>query len=228
LDSGRFTRTLLWAGAASGPLFVALFLLGGALTTDYEALSHPVSGLALGDLGWLQATNFLLAGLLALAYAVGLRWVLRAHPGGLWVPLLVGAYAVGLIGSGLFATDPVSGFPPGTDPLLTEYSPTGAAHDAFGVPVFIGLPIAIVVMACALFRWGRSGWAWYSLASAAVFVAGFVLASLAFAQVEPWAAWGGLLQRLTIVSGQAWLTLLALALLSAPPFRPRPLAPPEA
>jgi hypothetical protein len=45
-----------------------------------------------------------------------------------------------------------------------------------------------------------------------VFLAGFVLASMAFGQVEPLVAFGGLLQRATITLGFAWLSLVAVHL----------------
>src|SRR3712207_1585194 len=103
---------LLDAGVAAGPIFVTAFLAQGALRADYSQLRHPVSSLALGTGGWVQTTNFCLAGGLYLAGAVGLarRW--RGGGGadvgaaGRCVPALVGAAAVGLIGAGLFVTDP--------------------------------------------------------------------------------------------------------------------------
>jgi hypothetical protein len=40
---------------------------------------------------------------------------------------LIGAAGAGLIGAAVFATDPVSGYPPGTPGALTQPSRTGAA-----------------------------------------------------------------------------------------------------
>jgi hypothetical protein len=59
---------------------------------------------------WVQTVNFLFAGLLSLVFAVGL-W----HVGPFrWGAVLIGVWAVGLLGTGVFRTDPVSGYPPGT------------------------------------------------------------------------------------------------------------------
>ncbi|MFI6578629.1 DUF998 domain-containing protein [Nocardiopsis sp. NPDC050513] len=246
MDGSRTTRTLLWAGVVGGPLFVVGFLVAGAAHTDYDPVRHPVSGLALGEYGTAQTVNFLVAGVLGVALALGLRRALSPRrpgpgrdpavgggrpgghrvPGSVWTPLLVGAYGVGLFGAGVFATDPVGGFPPGTPERLTSYSAAGALHDAFSAPVFLCLPVAMGVMARAMARWGRPGWVAYSLVTAVVFVVCFVLASLGFAQAEGWAPLGGLFQRMCLVSGQLWLTLLGLYLLGARPFAGRPPTPP--
>src|SRR3974390_3527919 len=64
-----WTRRLLRCGVAAGPAFAALFLLEGAVRDGYRPLRHPVSSLALGPRGWIQAGNFAMAGTLFLAGA---------------------------------------------------------------------------------------------------------------------------------------------------------------
>ena len=108
------TKTLLACGIIGGPVFVLAFLVEGATRVNYEPLRHPVSSLALGDSGWTQTANFIITGLLTLAFAAGLWHTLRPGKGSVWGPLLVGVWAVGLLGAGVFVTDPVSGYPPGT------------------------------------------------------------------------------------------------------------------
>src|SRR4051794_21435385 len=78
---GPAVRRLLTCGAVAGPLFVVVFLAEGATRAGYDPLRHPVSSLALGDGGWMQTVNFLVAGSLSLAFAVGLRRALKAAPG---------------------------------------------------------------------------------------------------------------------------------------------------
>ena len=73
------TKTLLACGVVAGPLFVFGFLVEGATRAAYDPLRHPVSSLALGDRGWTQTANFLVAGFLTLVFAVGLRRA-RASP----------------------------------------------------------------------------------------------------------------------------------------------------
>lgn len=65
-------RVLLRCGMAAGPVFVTAFLLEGAVRDGYRPLRHPVSSLALGPRGWIQAANFAVTGTLLLAGAAGL------------------------------------------------------------------------------------------------------------------------------------------------------------
>ena len=135
-------KTLLACGVISGPLFVAAFLVEGATRADYDPLRHPVSSLALGDGGWTQSINFIVTGLLTLAFAAGLRRAFRPPEGSTWGPLLVGVWAVGLLGAGIFVTDPVSGYPPGFPDRLSGYSWHGALHDLFSLLAFVALAAA--------------------------------------------------------------------------------------
>jgi hypothetical membrane protein len=196
------TRRLLWCGVIAGPLFVLVWLIEGFVRPDYSPLRHPVSSLSLGDGGWVQSLTFLVCGALTLAFAVGL-WRLRESR---WGPILVGLIGLGFIGAGLFATDPIGGYPPGTPDRLTTYTMSGALHQAFSALFFLGLPIACFVYARSLPR----AWAVYSILSGIAFLITFVLAAMGFAQTPPFEPYGGLFQRLSIVIGEAWLTALAL------------------
>ncbi|MEV4250086.1 DUF998 domain-containing protein [Streptosporangium canum] len=214
------TRRLLVCGAIAGPLFVAVFLVEGVTRAGYDPLRHPVSSLALGDLGWMQSANFIVAGLLTLAFAVGMWRAPRPLGGSALVPVLVGVLAAGLVGAGLFVTDPVSGYPPGTLDRILQTSTHGALHDLFSVPTFLAWPIACVVLAVRFLRWGEPGRAIYSGATGLVFGGAFVLASLGFAQVEAFVDLGGLFQRIAITAGFAWLTFLAVRLLRTSSRKP--------
>lgn len=215
------TKALLVCGAVAGPLFTLAWAVEGATRAHYHPLRHPVSSLELGHLGWTQQANFLVAGGLTLAFAVGLRRALRPLGGSTWGPLLVGAHAIGLLGAGVFVTDPVSGYPPGTPDHLPAYGSVHAAlHDLSSVGTFVGLPLACLVFARRFAGWGQPGWATYSAATGLAFVPGFVLSSMAFNQVEPLVAVGGLLQRFTVTLGWTWQTLLAVHLLRTLPEPP--------
>ncbi len=221
----RKTKTLLVCGAIAGPWFTVAWAVEGATRANYRPLRHPVSSLELGDLGWTQRANFIVAGGLTLAFAGGLRGALRPLGGSTWAPLLVGAHAIGLLGAGIFVTDPVSGYPPGTPDHLQTYGSVHAAlHDLFSVGTFVGLPSACLVFARRFAGWDQRGWAIYSAATGIAFVVGFVLASMAFNQTQPLVRFGGLFQRATITVGWSWLTLLAVHLLRGlpEPSTPRP------
>ncbi|MBE1585514.1 DUF998 domain-containing protein [Nonomuraea angiospora] len=207
-------RRLLLCGVVAGPLFVVAFLVQGALRPHYDPLRHPVSSLALGPGGWVQAVTFVVAGLLTLAFAAGLRRALRR----VWGPVLVGVWGGGLVGAGLFTTDPVSGYPPGTPGLLPEYGSTHAAlHDYLSLAGFVALIAACLVFAVGFARKRELGWAAYSAASGAGFTVAMALATIAFSQAPALVAHGGLYQRVAITIGWAWLTLLALRTLRRRP-----------
>jgi len=204
------TRTLLACGVIGGPLFVATFLVEGATRANYDPLRHPVSSLALGNSGWTQSANFIVAGLLTLAFAVGLWRALRPGKGSTWGPLLVGVWAVGLLGAGVFVTDPVSGYPPGAPDRLSGYSWHGALHDLFSGPAFVALTAACFVFSRRFAARGERVWAVYSAVSGLVFVVAFVLASAGFGQAASLVDLAGLLQRVAVAVGFGWLTLLAV------------------
>ncbi|NBE50928.1 DUF998 domain-containing protein [Streptomyces sp. YC537] len=205
---------LLACGAIAGPLFVLTFSIDGATRTDYNPLRHPVSSLVLGDVGWIQVVNFLAAGALGVAFALGLRRALRPFGGSTWGPLLVGTWATGLFGAGVFVTDPVSGYPLGTPGKLTRYASTHAAlHDGVSFVAFMALAAACFVFARRFAGWGRPAWAIYSAATGIVFTVAFALSNLGFDQTEGLVSLGGLFQRIAITVAWCWLSLLALHLL---------------
>jgi hypothetical protein len=198
---------LFVCGVIAGPLFVLVFLIEGAMTPDYDPLRHPVSSLALGRFGWTQTLNFIVVGLLTLAFAVGLVRLpgARQKVGG----TLVGIWGVGLIGAGAFLADPVSGYPPGAPPTPVEATTSGTLHDLFSVAAFFALGAACFVLA------GGKGWRWaiYSVLSGATFLGAFFVAGSGFGQTEPFVEVAGLWQRVCVLIGWTWLTMLALRLL---------------
>src|SRR5215216_6817877 len=209
------TKTLLACGVIAGPLFVLVLLVEGATRAHYDPLRHPVSSLAFGDVGWTQRANFLVTGLLMLAFAIGLRRALRPLGGPTWGPLLVGAYAIGLCGAGVFAADPMNGYPPGTPDERLEYSMHGVLHDLFSALVFLELPAACFVFGRWFAAREKRGWATYSIVTGVVFLGAFILSSAGFAQAEGLVDLAGLLQRVAVTVGFGWLTLLAVHLLRA-------------
>lgn len=206
------TRLLLGCGVVAGPVFTVAWIVLGSTRSSYDPLRHPISSLALGDLGWTQVVNLLIAGLLTLAFAFGLRRAFRLLEGLSWPSLVVGAIGVGLLGSGLFVADPLSGYPPGTPNIPEQWSLIGRLHRLFSALVFFGFPIACIRFAKLFRRWGERRWSIYSMLSGVAFIAFFIVAVVGFAQVDGFVRYGGLFQRITITVGFAWLTLLAVYL----------------
>jgi hypothetical protein len=206
--SRELTRTLLRAGVVAGPLFVAAFTVEGATRPDYSPARHPVSGLALGPGGSRQVANFIVTGGLYLASAVGLART-PAVAGRRVVPVLVGAVGAGLVGAGMFPTDPISGYPVGTPAMPTDHSRLGILHDAFSAPVFLCLPVAAFTQAVSAARARDPRWAAWSAASGSAMFAAFVLAGGGFSQQPGLTERAGWLQRLSLVAGFGWLSALA-------------------
>jgi hypothetical protein len=212
-----WTRRLLRCGVAAGPVFVAVFLLEGARREGYRPLRHPVSSLALGPRGCVQAGNFAVAGTLFVAAAAGLARAGDRVAGGRAVPALIGAAGAGLIGSAVFTTDPVSGYPPGTPDAPVQPTRRGIAHNLAAVPVFLGLPAAALISSWRAWRAGQGGFALSSAGTAVTMPAAMALAAAGFGQAPRLAGLGGLFQRASIITGFAWLTALcARALQHAP------------
>jgi hypothetical protein len=208
------TDVLLGAGVLAGPLFVTVFLIEGATRFGYDPMRMPVSLLSTGDDGWTQAANFIVDGLLLLAFAVGLYRALdrRGTPNTVG-PLLLALVALGIVGAGLFSTDPAAGYPWGVPPP-EEPSTQSVVHDVASLLVFGVLPLASFVLARGFARWGDRRWAIYSALTALVLAIGCVLLLIGSSGAGPWRV-AGLIQRCWIVVGWGWIMLLALHLLLA-------------
>ena len=167
-----------------------------------------------------------MAGALVLAGAAGLARAGDRAASRRAAPALIGAAGAGLIGSAVFTTDPVSGYPPGTPDVLTQPSRTGTAHNLTAVPVFIGLPAAALACAWRSWRAGQHRFGLYSAGTAVTMLAAMALAGAGFGQSPRLVSLGGLFQRASIITGFAWLTALSARALrrtpstSAPPHQP--------
>ncbi|HUA47289.1 MAG TPA: DUF998 domain-containing protein [Solirubrobacteraceae bacterium] len=204
------TDTLLGCGALAGPLFVTTFTIAGRKRAGYEARRHPVSALALGPGGAVQRANFAVAGLLYLAGAAGLARTQSAKHRSASTPALIAGAGAGLIGAAVFATDPVSGYPPGTPSQPIHPSRTGTLHNLCAIPVFAGIPAAALLCARAAARAGAPGWAIYSASSGALMAASSLLFGAGFGQHPALVDSAGVLQRVSIVTGLGWVTALCV------------------
>lgn len=221
--SGTITKPLLICGAIAGPFFTIAWFVQGLSRANYDPMRHAISSLSFGEFGWIQIVTFIITGLLVLAFSLELRRMLWQPAGSLWGPLLVGLLGLGLVGAGIFVTDPLNGYPPGTPLIPTERTTHGILHDLFGIPFFLGLPIACFVFARLFDRQGERSWAWYSRLSGMGMFAVFFVARLGFRLLPTYpdlAANFGLLQRITVIIGFAWLTRLALYMLKVPSDAP--------
>jgi Protein of unknown function (DUF998) len=107
----RITRSLLGWGLVAGPFYVAVSVILGLTRDGFDFTRHYWSLLANGELGWVQMANYLLTGLMLVAFAVGLRRAIRPGLADRWAPALVGVFGAGMVVAGIFTTDSYGDFP---------------------------------------------------------------------------------------------------------------------
>jgi hypothetical protein len=211
-----FTEFLLLCGVIGPVLFWVVLMVEGVTRPGYNAWQTQGSYLSLTNQGWEQITNFLVFGVLCIAYAIGLRRTWPTGRASLWGPLLISLFGVGMLALGIFVTDPGDGYPPGT-PLQT--SPTtwhGLTHGLTGlVVVNIVLPAACFVFSRRFLadpshrRWGTYAW----LTGALILIISIpTTIGLPFAYRAGFPVIDGLTQRIVITLSWAWLALTALHL----------------
>ena len=217
-------KTKIACGVIAGPMFVSAFTALGARRAGYDWRRHAVSSLAFGREGWGQRANFMLVGGLYCVAARGLARSSGRVSGPAVVPALVFAAGAGLIGSGVFVTDPVAGFPPEHAPAgaldaIAEAAPTrsGQLHNLCAIPIFVGLPVAALVGASSAVRRREYRWAAYCAGSAVGMAGACALFGAAFGGAPTLVPHGGLLQRISIATGFGWLSALSFRALRPVP-----------
>ena len=178
-DDTLATSRLLTAGIAAGPVLGLTWLVQGLVRDGYDFSRHPMSLLALGEGGWVQIANFGVTGALMLGCAAGLRRVLTSGPGARWAPRLVAAIGAGLVGAGVFTTDPGAGFPAGAPegaPVMTWH---GILHEASHLVVVAAWIALCFVLRKRFARQGDRAWA-----RACVAVVPIAIAVVAFPHLD--------------------------------------------
>ena len=162
--SPQRTRLLLTGGALAGPLFIVVGVVHGLVRPGFDPVRHPLSLLSVGDPGWVQIANFVVAGLLFMGCGVGLRHALHPGRAGTWGPWMYGVFGLALVAGGVFVSDPGLGFPPGTpDGVPETMSWHAAAHSVAPVTGFLALSVACFVFARRAVGRGERAWAVFSV-----------------------------------------------------------------
>ncbi|MGC5010706.1 DUF998 domain-containing protein [Streptosporangium sp. DT93] len=204
------TGALLTCGAVAGPLFLFVVAVQDYTREGFDPRRHLLSMLSLGDGGWVQVANFVVAGLLNVAFAAGLWRVLRPGRGGTWGPLLIGGYGAGLTGAGLFRTEPAFGYPAGAPPgLPEEYGPSYVLHGASFFVVLVSLVAACAVFARRFAAAGDRGWSLYCAAVGVALPVIYLLAGVLSDRGQD-ARPLSLLLRLLALVGWSWAATLAV------------------
>ncbi|MFE5589859.1 DUF998 domain-containing protein [Streptomyces sp. NPDC056549] len=168
----------LTAGAVvAGPLFLGAGIVQGLTRDGFDFGRHAISQLALGEAGWTQTVNFLIAGALLIAGAAGLRRLLGGGAGGTWGPALVGVFGASFWAAAAFPADAGAGFPVGA-PEATVMSGHGSVHMLAGMVGYLSLCAAFVVLARPLAARGHRGWAVASRLVPVAVLAGFMASAV--------------------------------------------------
>jgi hypothetical protein len=196
----QHTPSRLTCLAVAGPLWTAVSLAQAAGREGFDLTRHPLSALSTGSLGWLQIVNFVIAGVLTVIGATGLRQALTSR----WAPRLVLTAGFGQIAAGLLPMDPGGGFPAGA-PDTTTMSWHSIGHMIAGSVTFIALIAACYVL-------GRH----FTRASQHRDAALSYLAGTALLLGNGWAMTGGPAGSLTLAAGaiaaMLWISAVAARL----------------
>ena len=179
---------LAWAGIIGPVLFTASFLLQMRFRADeFNPIAEPVSALEAGPNGWIQQLNFVVFGLLTIAFAVGLQRGLSPIRAGVAGPALIALSGIGL----LFA----AALPLREDAAGVTYDPGG--HVVGGVMFFASAAVGLIVLSRRIANDARwSGLSTYTLVVGITALAGFAAGGpLVMPDDAPLHSWAGLVQQ---------------------------------
>jgi hypothetical membrane protein len=197
------TRLFMIAGAIAPALFLLVATIDGFTKPGYDARRDFVSDLALADHGWVQIANFIVVGLLLVAFACGLRQLFPTGRASVFGPLLVGLAGLSLVVCGIFWTDPTS-YPAGADTTPTT---RGAIHNNASNVLIISVIVGCVIFALRL----RHEPAWRGYAAYSAITAVVVLAAtISLAVVGPGQSSTGVVQRIWLAIFFLWYEVIAL------------------
>ncbi|HWR13371.1 MAG TPA: DUF998 domain-containing protein [Terriglobales bacterium] len=178
----RNTGALLACGFLAGPLYIAVTAIQAVTREGFDPRIHRYNLLTTGDLGWIHQANYIIAGVLMVLFAVGVRRMLPRDLGGLWGSRLFVLYGIAYISSGVFPADPVIGFPPGT------LSHTTTWHGLLQMASRSLSSIALVAASLVIARWfaahGLRKWVWFSWVAVPISLAAFALVAIAGADTS--------------------------------------------
>lgn len=189
----RSTVPLAWAGIVGPILFTATFLAQEIFRVDeYSPMAEQVSALEAGPNGWVQQVNFVVFGLLTMAYAVGLHLGVRTSKWGTAGPALLFVSGIALMLAAIF--------PLREDAAGVTYDPGG--HIVAGITFFLSSAVGLVALSRRLARDPRwRSLATYTLAAGVVALAGVVVnGALVIPESAPLHDWAGLVQRVLILA----------------------------
>jgi hypothetical protein len=168
------TRSLLGWGVVAGPAYVFISVAQGLIREGFDFRRHQWSLLENGDHGWIQVANFVLTGLMLVAFAIGVGRALAGGRGERWVARLVCVFGLSLVAAGLFRADPALGFPAGTPEGVGEVTTHGIVHFAAAGLGFSAIAAACFVVGRRFRADGHRAMSRFSFVTGVAFLAGFL------------------------------------------------------
>jgi Protein of unknown function (DUF998) len=192
------------AGVVAPILFWSVLTILGQTQAGYNAFRSDISLLALGTNGWVQTVNFIVFGILIVAFQRGLQRTIA--PGKIWgaIDLLAIACGLGLLSIAVFPTDPIG-----------TWTLRGAVHLGVAAALAVVLPLSCLAMAAQV----RRDRAWRGYATFSVLIGvltGALTAILLLVWTGLWRAshpWLGLSERITFGLPCVWMEIIAIRLL---------------
>ena len=187
------TRSLAMAALAGFATFpIAVIILNLVQRGEYNALTQPMSQLALGTGGWLMTVAFCTTGLGLLMLALLVR---RTVPEARVVPGLLALAGMLHFVAAAFPTDPI-GVPPTVHGLI---------HNISGLTMFV---MVVVVMVIAGFSF-RTSPEWRSFSRATFVWSGAAIVAFFLMLILGGLHLFGLGQRIAVASWLTWMMVVA-------------------
>jgi hypothetical protein len=200
MSSPRGLGDGMWAGMTGPALFVSIFVIEGRLRAGYDSRAMYISALSLGPRGWIQILNFVIFGVLLLAFARGLAAGTLSRVG----PALLAVIAIGNLLLGLLVMDAAG----------NQMSFHGKVHRILARMVLFLMPVSCFVFVHRFRqepKWGFLEWCTLAAGTTtAIAVAILAVATTVVSAKNAFAPLLGLFQRAAVVPYMGWLFIFAL------------------
>lgn len=206
--SRKLRQELAWGGIIGPVVFVAAFIVAGALRPGYSPIHQAISALGTGPDGWQEDIPAIILGVLLLAFAasffLSMRTVLTEAS---LVPstILLVIFALVWITAGFFTAAP----------------PTRTVHTVVSVIGELAAIAALLIIGVGL--WHARTWRVWSVASIIAAIVALVLVILTFRtsrrSIPAPDRLGGLMERLLVVAIFLWFIAFSWKLAHTTPER---------
>jgi len=200
--AGALFRFVPLCGMTAPVLMLVLWTVASLMRPGYDQLSQYGSELGTGPNAIIMNTNFVVTGLLIIAFATGLFASIRRVR---WIQIgsiLLGVFGAGEVAGGFFPCDPGC--------LITAQSVSQLTHNVEAVIAFAAIALAPFLISLGLNREDHwRGYGSYSLVTGLVAIGLFSIFSAASLG---YLGYVGLFQRLFLAVTFLWIEVVAIRL----------------